>query len=262
VFSGVGTSGLTIRGQYTRTLTEAAGYQQPKSAPEIVLGPHAVVGTTVDISALYPPMKVAGLYRVVWQPYGGLVTSNQLTIEVAALKHAIIMTDEGSMTVELKYKLAPRHVANFIELAKSDFYNQRTFHRVEPGYFIQGGCPKGDGTGIRLDGKKVNAEFSDYPVDRGTVCMARLESDPNSASCQFIIANTRLPDWDGRYGVFGQLVGEESYATLDRLMASPVDPRLGRPLRSVYIRAVRVVDAPLEDATTTPASDPAGVSSE
>jgi peptidyl-prolyl cis-trans isomerase B (cyclophilin B) len=256
VFSGADSSGLTIRGQFTRTLSEARGYNHPASAPEIVLGPHAIIGTTLDIAEFFPSMNVAGLYRIVWQPYGGLITSNQITIDVSPLKQAIIMTDEGSMTVEFMYNLAPRHVANFIELARSDFYNQRTFHRIEPGFFIQGGCPKGDGTGIRLDGKRLKAEFSGYSVDRGTLCMARIESDPDSASCQFVIANTRLPEWDGHYTVFGQLVGDESFTTLDHLMSREVDPRTGRPKRSVYIRAVRIVDAPTAvEAPTSPTDE-------
>jgi cyclophilin family peptidyl-prolyl cis-trans isomerase len=75
--------------------------------------------------------------------------------------------------------------------------------------------------------------------------MALLEDDPDSGSCQFFLCNTRQKDWDGRYTVFGQLEGEESFATLDRLMSTPVDDK-GRPVRTLYMRTVRVVDAPSE----------------
>ena len=72
--------------------------------------------------------------------------------------------------------------------------------------------------------------------------MARLEDDPDSASCQFLICNTRVPQWDGKYSVFGELVGEESLATLDKLMAAPTSPNEA-PSKKLYMRAIRIVDA-------------------
>ena len=91
---------------------------------------------------------------------------------------------------------------------------------------------------------KLQAEFSDQPVRRGTVCMARLEDAPDSASCQFLICNTRVPQWDGKYTVFGELVGDESLATLDKLMACPTTPA-GAPKKKLHLRAIRIVDAPM-----------------
>ena len=82
-------------------------------------------------------------------------------------------------------------------------------------------------------------------MEKGAVAMALLEDDPESASCQFFICNTRQKEWDGRYTIFGELVGEESFATLDRLMATEVDEQ-GRPLRPLYMRTVRIVDAPAD----------------
>ncbi len=246
VFSGVGYGALTVRGDFDRTWTDAFGYEPPSAAPDLVLAPHAGVEKEIEVTQYYPALTAPGRYRLVWQPYHGLVVSNTLAIDVAPLKQAKIITDDGTMTVQLFYDVAPNHVANFIELVRQGFYNQKTFHRVYTGYFIQGGCPRGDGTGIRPDGKKLKAEFSDYPVTRGTVLMARLESDPDSASCQFIIANTRMPKWDGQYTGFGQLVGEESYETLDNLMSHAVDEQW-RPELSVRIRAIQLVDAPVEE---------------
>jgi cyclophilin family peptidyl-prolyl cis-trans isomerase len=147
------------------------------------------------------------------------------------------------MTVRFFYADAPKTVGNFIELAKSGFYDRTTFHRIEPGYLLQGGCPKGDGTGIRADGKRIPAEFNSRPVDKGTVAMALLEDEPDSASSQFFICNTRQKEWDGRYTVFGELVGEASYETLDRLMATPVDEH-GHPTRTLHVRSARIVDTP------------------
>jgi len=248
IFSGEGFGGLTIRGDYEREWKDAFGLIPPAEAPELHLGPHSFVGREIDLAAYFPALHMPGVYRIVWQPYGGLITSNQLTIEVAPLKQAVIITDDGEMTVQFNYDAAPAHVANFIELARNGFYDQKTFHRIEPGYFLQGGCPNGDGSGIRPDGRKLKAEYNSLPVDRGTLCMARLESDPDSASCQFLISNTRQPSWDGRYTVFASLVGEQSMATLDKLMQHELDPTTGRPKRAIYIRSVRISDAPVADS--------------
>jgi peptidylprolyl isomerase len=244
VFSGVAFSGPIIRNDGGRVWTDVFGYHQPASTPELILGPQAIVGTRVRIDQYYPALRSPGDYRLVWQPYGGHVESNELLLHIAALKRAVVTTDAGDLTIDFDYGRAPNHVANFIELARQGFYNQKTFHRIEPGYYAQGGCPNGDGTGIRLDGKKLKAEFNDHPFGRGTVCMARLESDPDSASCQFIICNTRLPEWDGRYTAFGEVVGDDSFQALDKMMASPVDPANGKPQRPIVIRMVRIVDAP------------------
>ena len=243
VFSGPAFRSLSVASSFDRVWREPEGYKPPQSAPQLIIAPYGVVGTAVAIDPYYPALRTTGFYRLVWEPFGALVRSNVLTLDVSPFKQAVITTDAGTMTMLFDYRRAPNHVANFIELANSGFYNQKTFHRIEPGYFMQGGCPNGDGTGIRLDGKKLKAEFNDHPFDRGTVSMARLENDPDSASCQFIIVNTRLPDWDGRYTAFGQLVGDESYATLEKLMQTPVDGD-GRPVRAVYIRSVRIEDAP------------------
>jgi len=81
--------------------------------------------------------------------------------------------------------------------------------------------------------------------------MALLEDDPDSASCQFFICNTRQKDWDGRYTVFGHLVGDESNETLDRLMSAEVDES-NRPVRTLHMRTVRIVDAPPEPIADLP----------
>jgi peptidyl-prolyl cis-trans isomerase B (cyclophilin B) len=252
VFGSTGHGALTVRGDYGRTRNTLTGYREPTEALEIVLGPHAFVGCEINLLDYLPELRSPGNYRLRWQPYGGLVLSNEIIIKVARLKQAEIVTDGGAMTVAFYYDLAPNHVANFIELAQNGFYAQKTFHRVEPGFFMQGGCPNRDGTGIRTDGKKLNAEFNDAKIDRGTLVMARLEDDPNSASCQFIITDARLPGWDGKYTAFGHLIGEESYATLANLMDREVDPETGKPKRSIYIRGVRIFDAPVANELSPP----------
>ncbi len=251
VFSGDATSGITVVTERGHEWEAAVGYRAPSTAPILLLGPHGSVGTTIDLREFYPALRSPGQYRITWRPYGGRAVSETVLVTIANLKQARIVMDDGTMTVRLFYEDAPRTVADFIELAKSDFYDGKTFHRLEPGYFLQGGCPRGDGTGVRADGKRIPAEFNGRPHDKGSVAMALLDDDPDSASCQFFICYTRQQDWDGRYTVFGELVGEESMATLDRLMAVPVD-ELSRPRRTLYMRNVRIVDAPSELPATLP----------
>jgi cyclophilin family peptidyl-prolyl cis-trans isomerase len=246
VFSGDGGSGVVVVTTAGRRLDRVVGYRESKEAPILIVAPHSTVGITADLRTYFPVLRGAGRYRIIWQPYGGAISSEAVTVNIAPRKCAEIVTDDGTMRMRLFYDEAPEAVANFVELVESGFYNGRLFHRLEPGYIIQGGCPRGDGTGIRLDGKRIPAEFNKHPHQKGSVSMALLGDDPDSASCQFFICNTRQKEWDGRYTVFGELVGEESYTTLDRLMATPVDER-GRPIRPLYMRTVRLADAPPDE---------------
>ncbi len=239
VFSGPDFSAINIRNEENRLWNAPNGYQPPAKAPIVALAPSSFVGTTIDIRRYYPALRSPGDYRITWTPYEGSIESNILLIRVSALKQAEIITDQGSMKVRFFYQDAPAHVQNFIDLAKKGFYNDLSFHRIATGYFIQGGCPNGDGTGIRPDGVKLEAELSNRPQMRGMISMALLDDDPDSASCQFFITNTRVPEWDGKYTTFGQLVGDESFKTLDVLMASPVDAD-NVPIERINIRAIRI----------------------
>lgn len=248
VFSGEAFAALTIRNDQNRQWNVAVNYQPPATSPVVTVGPRSSVGAMVDIREYYTVFKSPGVYRIQWLPYGGVFQSNPLVINVAPLKQAEIVTDLGKMTVRFFYEDAPRHVDNFIELAKTGFYDNLTFHRIESGFFIQGGCPNADGTGIRPDGVKVKSELSTRPQTRGKINMALLDDDPDSASCQFFITNTDVPEWTGRYCVFGELTGDESFATLDKLMAAPADEP-GRPIGKIIIRSIRISDAPRESAS-------------
>lgn len=246
VLSGVGASGVTVTTEAGRHWDQAVGWRTPTEAPILLLAPHSTVGTNLDLRDYFPALRSPGQFRVQWKPYGGAVISEPLLLTIAPRKNVEIVTDEGTVTISLLYDDAPQHVANILELAKSGFYTGKTFHRLEPGYLVQGGCPRGDGTGIRSDGKRLPAEFNNRPHQKGSVSMALLDDDPDSGSCQFFICNTRVKDWDGKYTVFGQLADDASIATLDRIMAIPVD-NLGRPRKPIYMRTVRIVDAPVTD---------------
>lgn len=241
VFSGRGFSALTIRNEDNRSWSVADGYQPPAEVPVVTVAERSSIGTRLDVRTYYPVLRTTGDYRLSWSPYGGSVESNILVVRVASLKQAEIVTDKGKMTVHFFYEDAPRHVENFIGLAKKGFYNNLLFHRIEPGYFLQGGDPNADGTGIRPDGVKLDAEISHRRQERGMVSMALADDDPDSGSCQFFITNTRVPEWDGRYTIFGELYGEDSFATLDALMSTPTNSD-GVPLEKLYIRSIRIVE--------------------
>ena len=119
-------------------------------------------------------------------------------------KFAVIETDKGIIKAELYTEKAPITTKNFIDLASSGFYNGLTFHRVEPGFVVQGGDPKGDGTGS--SGKTIPLEInSELKHVSGALGMAR-GPDPNSASSQFYITLAPTPFLDGNYAVFGRVV--------------------------------------------------------
>jgi peptidyl-prolyl cis-trans isomerase B (cyclophilin B) len=108
----------------------------------------------------------------------------------------------GTISIEFYPDSAPNTVANFEKLANSGFYNGLTFHRVEPGFVVQGGDPNGDGTGG--PGYKIKAEFNQRKHITGTVAMARA-SQPDSAGSQFYICLAPAPFLDNQYTVFGQV---------------------------------------------------------
>jgi peptidyl-prolyl cis-trans isomerase B (cyclophilin B) len=115
---------------------------------------------------------------------------------------ARIATKHGDIVFEFFPTDAPSTVAAFIKLSRSGFYDGLAFHRVEPGFVIQGGCPQGDGTGG--PGYNLKAEFNDRPHVLGTVAMARAAS-PNSAGSQFYICLGDARFLDKQYTVFGQV---------------------------------------------------------
>lgn len=120
-------------------------------------------------------------------------------------KHSYAMVEMekgGTIKIELYPDVAPKTVENFVTLAGKGFYDGLTFHRVVPGFVVQGGDPSGNGTGG--PGYTIKAEFGKKPHVRGTVAMARSQ-DPDSAGSQFYICFQPTPHLDGKYTVFGQV---------------------------------------------------------
>lgn len=150
----------------------------------------------------------------------------------------IIGTSFGDITVELWNDVAPKHVDNFLKLAGSGFYDNLGFHRILPGFVIQGGCPNGTGTGG--PGWTVDAEFNDREHVPGTLSMAR-SADPNSAGSQFFVCLTRehCRHLDGQYTGFGQVT--DGMDVVEKIAAVSVDGN-GRPADMPRMTSVRAVE--------------------
>ena len=115
---------------------------------------------------------------------------------------AVIKTSEGEMVAEFWPDVAPKTVENFVTLAKKGYYDGVTFHRVEPNFVVQGGDPKGNGTGG--PGYTIKDEFNKQKHVRGVLAMARTQA-PNSAGSQFYITLAPAHFLDGQYTVFGRV---------------------------------------------------------
>ncbi|MBE6907576.1 MAG: peptidylprolyl isomerase [Ruminococcaceae bacterium] len=136
----------------------------------------------------------------------------------------IEMENGKQIRLELYPDIAPATVENFIKLVKEGFYDGLIFHRVIPGFMIQGGCP--EGTGMGGPGYTIKGEFSSNGVTnnlkhaRGVISMARA-MDPNSAGSQFFIMHQDAPHLDGQYAAFGKVV--EGMDVVDEIASVPTD---------------------------------------
>ena len=152
----------------------------------------------------------------------------------------IILKDGQEMEFELYPEIAPITVENFIKLAKEGFYEGLTFHRVIKGFVIQGGCPKGNGTGG--PGYTIKGEFKSNGVDNpikhevGVLSMARSMA-PNSAGSQFFIMVGNMPHLDGQYAAFGKIIKNVECALN---IAKTRTDHYDRPLTPVIIEKVEI----------------------
>ena len=150
------------------------------------------------------------------------------------------MEDGGKMVAELYPEVAPNTVNNFISLVKSGFYNGLIFHRVIPGFMIQGGCPQGTGTGG--PGYSIKGEFSangvpnDLKHSRGVLSMARA-MHPDSAGSQFFIMVAPAPHLDGQYAAFGKVI--EGLDVADAIVSADRN-RMDKPYQDQRMKTVTV----------------------
>ena len=152
----------------------------------------------------------------------------------------IEMENGGKMVAELYPEVAPNTVNNFISLVQSGFYNGLIFHRVIPGFMIQGGCP--DGTGMGGPGYSIKGEFTgngfqnNLVHDRGVLSMARTMA-PDSAGSQFFVMVEKAPHLDGQYAAFGKVI--EGMEVADAIVSAKRDwndkPRQPQRMKKVTV---------------------------
>lgn len=155
---------------------------------------------------------------------------------------AIITTRHGDITIEFLSEVAPNHVKNFVELAKSGFYDKTLFHRVIPDFMIQGGDPNSKNSDKRLhgtggSGKNVKAEFSKTSHVRGIVSAAR-SANPDSASSQFFIVVADSDHLDNQYSAFGKVIS--GLEVVDAIVTEETDHR-DNPINPVEV-TVKIVE--------------------
>ena len=156
------------------------------------------------------------------------------------MKAIIEIRKFGTIKVELYKDVAPITVENFIKLSQKGFYNGLTFHRIIKGFMIQGGCPKGNGTGG--PGYQIKGEFLSNGINnplkhtRGVISMARA-MDPNSAGSQFFIMHKDAPHLDGQYAAFGKVV--EGIDVVDAVASVPTN-YYDAPLEKVIIEKISI----------------------
>ncbi len=199
---------------------------------------------TIDMKRVVPGQSKLAVARVTfeWEGAKGASTFVQVapdlkgvsvdTLDLAKTQ-VVIFTSHGDMALKFFPDKAPGTVENFVTLAKNGFYDTTAFHRVIPGFMIQGGCPNSkpgaDGVpGTGSPGYKIKAEFNDTRHVRGVISMAREGGNPDSAGCQFFIVHAPSGHLDGQYTAFGELVS--GHQTLDKIAAvqlngsAPVEP--------------------------------------
>lgn len=192
---------------------KAKSTQPAKQMNPLVWGIGAIVVVAiVIIAAVVLTQKAPSTTSGAQNSANPTATTSAETYTPPALEKDVTYTaridvkDYGTITVELDQSVAPVTCANFVELANSGFYDGLTFHRIEPGFVIQGGDPNGNGTGGSEH--DIVGEFAEngYKNDlshvRGTISMARA-NDPNSASSQFFIMHQDNTGLDGKYAAFG-----------------------------------------------------------
>ncbi|MBT3924127.1 MAG: peptidylprolyl isomerase [Nitrospina sp.] len=163
--------------------------------------------------------------------------------DVQSNEIAVIETTLGNIELEFLEDKAPEHVKNLKDLAKKGFYDGTTFHRVIPGFMIQGGDPNSKSEdrsthGTGGPGHSVNAEFNDTPHDRGILSMARSQ-DPNSAGSQFFIVVKDSHFLDNQYTAFGRVVA--GMEVVDKIVNVPRDSG-DNPNDRVEMTSVKIVN--------------------
>ncbi|HVT89883.1 MAG TPA: peptidylprolyl isomerase [Tepidisphaeraceae bacterium] len=161
-----------------------------------------------------------------------------MAVKVVPLSYAVMNTDKGDVTMAFYYDVAPNTVDNFLSLAQGGYYDGLGFHRIISGFMIQGGDPRGDGTGG--PGYHIGQEFNSRKHEEGVLSMARTQ-DPNSAGSQFFICldYKQTHQLDGQYTAFGKVT--DGMEIVRRIGATPTDPATDRPREPQVMKSVKVM---------------------
>jgi len=228
----------------------------------------------VDVKKMFPPAALPGTYLLYALPKGASSINDfvgtplvidvrvdkrrgapldAMVTKIEPLSYATIATDKGEMNVAFYHDVAPNAVASFQSLAAGGYFDGLKFHRIVPGFVVQSGDPRGDGTGG--PGYNLGAEFSDRPHEEGVLSMAR-SGDPNegpgvpprpefanSAGSQFFICldynNTK--QLNGRYTAFGKVIGPAGIETLHAIAKTAIaDETTGEPAEPRVIQRVTI----------------------
>jgi cyclophilin family peptidyl-prolyl cis-trans isomerase len=237
---------LRVIGADGQPLAAAAGGGMtisPDGPPPAEIFPRRAVERVLRISDRYAGVTKLGRHTVVWEHPGEKARSAivQVIREYDPDKEylAEVFTSMGKFTLEFFPSVAPKNVKNFIDLAHSGFYDNRSFHMVIPGILIQTGDPKGDGTGY--PGYRVPPEFSKIRHLKGTLSMWHHHSTVDSGS-QFFICLADQPQFDGHYTVIGQV--RDGLDVVEKIGQVPTSEDKGRmpfrPLQAVNVERIRI----------------------
>jgi peptidyl-prolyl cis-trans isomerase B (cyclophilin B) len=242
----------------TLVLTDFAGkVLPPKGAADVE------AGKTADAKAMFPQLSTPGTYVLYAVPKGKQLPefvgtpcvvevrgdkqmANEVNVtRIEPLRYAAMDTPHGPITMIFFYDVAPNTVDSFLRLASGGYYDGLTFHRIVPGFVIQGGDPKGNGTGG--PGYNVDAEFNDRKHEAGVLSMARAQ-DFNSAGSQFFICldYAQTKQLDNKYTAFGQVT--DGMKVVNEIAATPLaDPQNGTPKTPQVIQKVTVKPVTAQD---------------
>ncbi len=204
-------------------------------------------GATVDLAQLFPDLRKPGTYEVRWSADG--VSSDTLVVKMipkydpAKQYVARVDTDEGAFVIDFE-KTAPLATKAFIDMANAGFYDGLKFHKVRPDWFIEGGDPKGDGSGAPPF--RYPMDPTSKPVLKGTVLMKPVSPSPPTNGCQFVIALRPEPGWMGQATVLGQVVeGVEVVQKISRVPSTEQNAvPFFKPLKDIQIRKITVSEKP------------------
>ena len=203
-----------------------------------------------------------------------LIGFGNYSFAITAEPVVVIETNLGNLVIELFPADATEHIKNFLGLSSNGYYDNTLFHRIIPGFMIQGGDPNtinGEPNTWGQGGPdtKLDAEFNSIKHNRGIVSMAR-SADPNSAGSQFFIVHQNSNFLDGEYTAFGRLASQESFETLDKIAAvptgtndRPIDPEQVRIIKTTIIATADVSGYipyldPERTGTVTPTTESIG----